>query len=130
MSSANPFNPNGDEEISRSHQRIAQFSGLSSPKLRGSLALAYEGEPISVRATVRYTGPGTYGRNFVNCTTGCPVSTVNNRTVDDNTINGAMYLDTSFTYNVKGDVEEVLDKTIASQGGQVRGKTVYTYRYR
>jgi len=77
-----------------------QFSGLNSPKLRGSLAFAYEGDPLSVRATIRYTGPGTYGRNFVNCTTGCPVSTTAAPTIlaSDNHIASMTTLDLAFTY--------------------------------
>jgi len=77
-----------------------QFSGLNSPKLRGSLAFAYEGDPLSVRATIRYTGPGHYGRNFVNCTTGCPVSTTAAPTImaSDNYISSMTTLDLAFTY--------------------------------
>ncbi len=79
---------------------VSQFSGLNSPKLRGSLSVAYEGEPVSVRATVRYTGPGTYGRNFVECTTGCPVSTTSAPTIlaADNRIDSMTTLDLAFTY--------------------------------
>jgi len=76
------------------------FTGLDSPKLRGSLAFAYEGEPISVRATVRYTGPGVYSPDFVECTTGCPASTAFKPTIlaADNHIPAMTTLDLAFTY--------------------------------
>src|SRR3546814_9620674 len=38
---------------------------------------------------------------FVECTSGCPASTVTNRTINDNHIAGAFYLDTSLTFDVE-----------------------------
>jgi len=38
--------------------------------------------------------------------------------------------DSTFRWNARGDVVEVVDKEIASQGGRLKRKTVYTYRYR
>ncbi len=76
------------------------FTGLDSPKLRGTLSVAYEGEPVSVRATVRYTGKGKYSPDFIECTTGCPVSTAFAPTVlaSDNNISSMTTLDLAFTY--------------------------------
>ncbi len=34
------------------------------------------------------------------------------------------------TWNARGDVGEILEKTIAAQGGAVNGKRFYTYKYR
>jgi YD repeat-containing protein len=38
--------------------------------------------------------------------------------------------DTTFTWNARGDVVEVVDREIAKNGGKLRDKTVYTYVYR
>jgi len=76
------------------------FTGLNSPKIRGRISFAYEGDPVSVRATVRYTGKGMYSPDFIECTTGCPASTAFQPTVlaADNRIASMTTLDLAFTY--------------------------------
>lgn len=49
---------------------------------------------------------GVYDTSFVECTSGCPASTVTHRTINDNKIKGAFYLDASVTQDFKlGDKE-------------------------
>jgi outer membrane receptor protein involved in Fe transport len=76
------------------------INGLNAPKFRGSLAFAYEGDPITARATVRYVGAGHYGNNYVLCETGCPASTLQRPTLDtsDSRISSMTTLDLAFTY--------------------------------
>jgi len=40
------------------------------------------------------------GHQYVECTTGCPVSTNNRPTIDTNFIPGAFYMDVGGTYNL------------------------------
>jgi outer membrane receptor protein involved in Fe transport len=67
----------------------------------------------------RGVSAGVYDNSFVECTSGCPASTVTNRTINNNRIAGAFYLDTSISYDVEvGDrslqlflaVNNLLDK--------------------
>lgn len=36
----------------------------------------------------------------------------------------------SYTWNARGDVAEIVQRVIAAQGGALQAKTIYTYRYR
>ncbi len=42
-----------------------------------------------------------YDNSFIECTSGCPTSTVTNRTINNNKINGAFYLDTSISQDIE-----------------------------
>ncbi len=88
------------------------ITGLSAPKFRGTLAFAYEGDPITARATVRYIAAGSYGNNYVLCETGCPASTQRAPTLDtsDSRIASMTTLDLAFTYKppVEADIETFL----------------------
>jgi outer membrane receptor protein involved in Fe transport len=49
----------------------------------------------------RWISDGVYGNQYIVCSAGnCPISTVNNPTIDDNHMPGAFYLDVSGSYNV------------------------------
>jgi outer membrane receptor protein involved in Fe transport len=60
--------------------------------------LTYSNDPFTVTLTGRGLSSGTYGNNFIQCSTGCPVSTVDNPTINDNTLPGAFYMDASVSY--------------------------------
>ena len=79
---------------------IAGFSGLNAAKLKATLSIAYEGDPLSVRGTLRYTSGGTYSPQFIECTTGCPASTGTAPTIlaADNRIASNTTMDLSFNY--------------------------------
>lgn len=49
----------------------------------------------------RGVSDGVYDTNFVECTANCPASTVTNRTINNNHIDGAFYLDTTLSQDVK-----------------------------
>ena len=44
---------------------------------------------------------GVYDNSFVECTSGCPASTVTNRTIDNNRIKGAFYVDATLSFDVE-----------------------------
>ncbi len=78
---------------------IPPFSGkLNAPKFRGNLSVAYNGDPLTVRATFRYTGAGVYGNGFIECRSGCPVSTTAAPTIEDNHIPSMTTIDLSASY--------------------------------
>ena len=68
------------------------------PTWRWTASGAYSTESINFSLTARGTSAGVYNNSNVQCTSGCPVSNGNNRTVDTNYIAGAVYWDTSVAY--------------------------------
>ncbi|MCC6912640.1 MAG: TonB-dependent receptor [Rhodospirillaceae bacterium] len=68
------------------------------PDWRYRASIGYSNDMFDVQIIARGVSSGVYLNSNVECTTGCPVSTVNNRTVDENDIKGSMWFDTAFTY--------------------------------
>ena len=73
-------------------------SGGAPPKWRYTATLSYDNKPVRVSLTARGFSAGTYSNSFIECTTGCPLSTPDHRTIDNNHLPGALYWDTSFNY--------------------------------
>src|SRR5690606_30326978 len=75
------------------------FSGkLDAPKFRGNVSVAYSNDPVTLRATVRYTSGGVYGNGFIECATGCPATTTNAPTIQNNQIPSMTTIDLAGTY--------------------------------
>ena len=53
---------------------------------------------IGFTVTDRIVSAGVYNNAYVVCTSGCPVSTTANNTINNNHIDGAMFFDVSLTY--------------------------------
>jgi outer membrane receptor protein involved in Fe transport len=88
---------------------VGQNTGSGPPKWRYSAQISYALDPLRVALTARGISSGVYDNTFVECTTGCPVSTVNNRTINNNHIAGEMWLDTNVTYNFLTKEEDGAD---------------------
>ncbi|MGE4064294.1 MAG: TonB-dependent receptor plug domain-containing protein [Rhodospirillaceae bacterium] len=73
-------------------------AGNGPPDWRWLLSATYDNDPLNINLTARIISDGTYDNSFVECTTGCPVSTVTNRTINNNHIDGYFYLDAAITY--------------------------------
>lgn len=64
---------------------------------------------FSAQAIARGVSGGVYNNNYIVCTTNCPASTADRRTVNTNSIPGAVFLDVNFAYrfelsNAKAEV--------------------------
>ena len=59
--------------------------------------------------TERWTSSGVLGRNYIQCTSGCPVSTVANPTINNNFVPSTFYLDVGGHYSLT-DATEVYFK--------------------
>jgi outer membrane receptor protein involved in Fe transport len=59
----------------------------------------YNAEPVTVSFIGHGVSAGKYSNAFVQCTSGCPLSTPYNTTINDNHIQGAFYLDTTVSYD-------------------------------
>ena len=55
---------------------------------------------VGVDLTERWFSAGVFGHQYVVCQTNCPVSTVNNPTINYNTMPGALYIDLGVRYSV------------------------------
>lgn len=68
------------------------------PSWRWRLTAGYAAEAFDLRFIVRGISGGKYNNDWIECQSGCPVSTPLVRTVDENDVEGRRYLDTAFTY--------------------------------
>ena len=85
--------------LSKPTDTAGQNNGTGAvPNWRWRASAGYTNETVSLSLTARGITSGTYLNSNVECTTGCPISTADNRTVDNNRIAGAVYLDTSMSY--------------------------------
>jgi iron complex outermembrane receptor protein len=64
----------------------------------------YDNDVFSLTVQERWFSDGTFGNQYVVCSTNCPVSTVNNPTIDFNRMKGAFYLDLGGSVNVTKQV--------------------------
>ena len=74
--------------------------GNNLPNWKYNISLAYTGDPVSVVLTGRGVSAGVFDTAYIECTSGCPTSTVTHRTIDNNQIAGAFYVDANFTYKL------------------------------
>ncbi len=64
------------------------------------MTVGYAVDDLSMQVIGRGVSGGVYNNNWVECTTDCPASNTINRTIADNHIDGAFYLDTYFAYDL------------------------------
>ncbi|MET3710896.1 outer membrane receptor protein involved in Fe transport [Sphingomonas trueperi] len=63
-------------------------------------------DPVSFNLVARGFGSGVYSNSYVSCTSGCPASTAQHRTINDNRISGITYLDASVRVDFGGPGRE------------------------
>jgi iron complex outermembrane recepter protein len=73
---------------------------LSLPNWRYTASVGWEQGPVEVALTARGFSSGLYNTSYIECSSGCPTSTVSNMTIEDNHLPGALYFDASFNYNL------------------------------
>ncbi len=65
----------------------------------------YDTDKFSLLVQERWFSDGVFGNQYVVCSTGCPVSTGNNPTIDRNFMPGAFYVDVGGSYKVTRGLE-------------------------
>ena len=70
---------------------------------------SYTLDPIDLALTARGISSGTYNNSWIECSSGCPVSTVDNPTTDLNHIDGAVYWDFNIAYKFMHKAENGTD---------------------
>jgi iron complex outermembrane recepter protein len=73
----------------------------NTPKWTYRISETYDVGGWSFNLTGRGLSGGVYNNSFIECQTGCPTSTVKNRTINNNRIAGAFYLDFQTNYSFK-----------------------------
>lgn len=79
---------------------VGSNSGNGPPDWLYRATVAYSNDPLTVTLTGRGISSGTYLNNFIGCVSGCPVSTTDNPTINDNSLPGAFYMDASVSYKL------------------------------
>jgi iron complex outermembrane receptor protein len=66
----------------------------------------YEADRFSITVQERWFSSGVIGHQYIECKAGsCPVSTVNNPTIDRNRMKGAFYVDLGGSYNITSSIK-------------------------
>jgi len=86
-----------DNGIDAPTDTVGQNSNGGTPKWLYRVQSTYDNGGFSFTLTGRGVSAGVYDNSFIECTSGCPTSTVTNRTINDNSIKGAFYVDASLS---------------------------------
>ena len=77
----------------------------NTPKWKVLAQQTWENDKLSVTFTERWISDGTYRNDFIECQTGCPVSTLIHPTIYSNKMKGAAYLDIGASYNLSKQLQ-------------------------
>ncbi len=80
-----------------------------SPYWRLFTTVGYDSDRFTAALTARAISAGVYNKSYIECTSNCPASTLNNMTIDTNHLAGAVFFDlsTSYKFNVRSTKAEV-----------------------
>ena len=90
-----------DNGIDAPTDTVGQNAPGGTPKWLYRAQASYDVDDFNATLIGRGVSDGVYDNSFVECTSGCPTSTVTNRTINDNRIKGAFYIDASLTQGFK-----------------------------
>jgi outer membrane receptor protein involved in Fe transport len=69
--------------------------------MRLTATATYKRDPISFSLTARAVSKGVLNSEYIECTSGCPTSTADHTTINDNHLPGVVYLDVNARYAFK-----------------------------
>jgi outer membrane receptor protein involved in Fe transport len=78
----------------------AGVNGGSTPLWKMLGVQTYSTDLWSITFTEQFISDGVLNKQFIQCTSGCPLPTVNNPTINNNFVPGAFYLGIGGTYNL------------------------------
>lgn len=76
----------------------------ATPHWKGLLIESWNNDKYSLSVTERFISSGTFGYQYVVCSSSCPVSTGNNPTINYNQMAGAFYVDVGGSYDISDQV--------------------------
>jgi outer membrane receptor protein involved in Fe transport len=77
-----------------------QNGGLGVPSWRYQGTISYTNDPLTVGLTLRGLSGGVVNPTYIECSSGCPVSTGQHQTVSVNHMDGAFYTDVNLAYQL------------------------------
>lgn len=89
-----------DNGILPSQDDAGENAGSGPPDWLYRLTATYELERFTGSLTGRGVSSGVYDNDYIECTSACPESTSLNRTINDNHISGAFYVDAYLAYRL------------------------------
>lgn len=96
-------------------------------------SIGWETDKYSIELTDRWISDGVYSREYIECQTDCPVSTINHPTIADNHMEGINYIDVGGSYRVTEaltaylKVDNLLDENAPAAPGTPHGVNAYLY---
>ncbi len=87
-----------NNSLSTPTDTVGENSGGAPPNWTLTSRLDYSLDGLSTSLTARAMSSGTNNNSFIVCSTACPISTANNRTINDNHMPGYLYFDASLSY--------------------------------
>ena len=119
-----------NDGITTPTENSGQNGGGNPPEWRYSISAVYDADPVSVSLTARAISAGKYNNSYIECTSGCPTSTIVNQTINDNDIPGRFWMDASMSYKflIGEDVEGDAFLNIRNLGN-VDPPKIYTIYY-
>lgn len=88
-----------DNGLETPTESVGQNATSDPPKWIYRFMASYSNDPITVNLIGRGISAGVYDNSFIECTSDCPVSTVDHRTINSNRIAGAFYVDANISYD-------------------------------
>jgi outer membrane receptor protein involved in Fe transport len=98
-----------DDGIVAPIDTAGQNDGDETPSWTYRISATYSNDPITFTLTGRGVSSGTILNSNVQCASGCPASTASNRTIDNNHLAGAFYVDTNIAYKLSSYGDNGLD---------------------
>lgn len=80
---------------------VNRVGELQTPEWTYRITAFYDVGRVSVSVGARGVSDLVYSTSYVECTSNCPVSTIENRTINDNDIDGATYFDGSVSVSFR-----------------------------
>ena len=92
-----------DNTFSPVADRVGEITGgdgANPPYWKANVTATYTLDPVSISLTGRAVSANRVNSEYVECASGCPVSTVDHQTINNNHIPGRFYLDANFIYKL------------------------------
>ncbi|MBY0510622.1 MAG: TonB-dependent receptor [Rhodospirillaceae bacterium] len=81
---------------------------LSLPRWSFNASAAWTEGPLTAALAARGFSDGVYNTSYIECRSGCPTSTADHMTIEDNDIDGAIYFDANVNYKLSSQTEVFL----------------------
>jgi iron complex outermembrane receptor protein len=96
-----------DNKINPPNSSLGENGG-GVPEWRYTVEATLNKGPLTFWVSGRGISDGVYDASYIQCTSGCPTSTADNRTVDNNHVAGAFYIDSSISYRFSDNLQVYL----------------------